>query len=71
MATVTPARKPISNTGWSQDVEMPADRSAVLVAYTVLELGGVVIALVQLSELIRALSLLAHLLMLAAGGAGV
>ena len=67
MAIITPASKPISNMGWSQDTEMPADRPAVLVAYIVLDLSSVVMC----SEFIRALSLLAHLLLLAAEDIGV
>lgn len=31
MAAATPVSKPVSNTGWSQDTEMPAASPAVLV----------------------------------------
>lgn len=67
MPTITPVSKPISNIAWSQDTEMPADGPAALVAYIVLELSSVVMC----SKFIRALSLLAHLLLLAAEGVGV
>lgn len=63
LAAITPASKPISNTGWSQDTERPA----VLLAYIILDLSSVVIY----SEFTRALPLLTHLLLLTVECVGV